>query len=214
MSIRALVQNINSAAKADAVVDYIFNDHFSFENANQYMEKYFHQDVRTAVFSGGTISGRYLKLPPAAERLKSAFQKRHARSGGSRFTPIKAYHKTSSLQIAGLIAETGFKKFSSTICGDGVCFFTSSQKTEGYAVREVDDPNNPGNTAQTVVLEVTIFSRLAEKPTLPSGSDLVAFYNRAADIILVKNPLVIFPTAVYVPGQKLMNMETAGIHIQ
>lgn len=205
MSIKALVTNLTTDAAADAVVDYMFNDYFTSEKAALYLEKYFNQDVRTAVFSGGVIYGRYVILSPAAALLKSAFQRRYARSGGTRFPPLKAYHVTSGAHIAELIAKTGFIKTATTVCGDGACFFTQSEKAEAYAPPSVPDPHSPHQAARKIVIEVTIFSRLAET-VMPSGSDLVTFYRRPMDILVVKNPLVIFPTAAYYPGEKRLNV--------
>ncbi len=210
MSLKSLVKNLSSDEAADAVVDHIFNDFFSMGKEGVYLEKYFDQDVRRAVFSGGTISGRYVLLSPAAAMLKSALQRRHVKSNGSRFPPIKAYHRTSGRHIAGLIAETGFIETPTTVCGRGVCFFTGSQKADGYSAPLVEDPKNPGNAALNVVLEVTIFSRFAEL-SMPSGADLVTYYRRSMDVMVVKNPLVIFPTAVFSPGEKLANMKNAGL---
>jgi hypothetical protein len=116
-----------------------------------------------------------------------------------------AYHRTSSQHIAGLIAESGFKLANGYV-GKGVCFFTGSARAEGYQAPVMVHPDAPAFPLAQVIVEVVVFSRLARNHTLPTGSDTVAHYHEPSDIMTVKNPLVIFPKAVFLPGEKLTNV--------
>lgn len=205
MSIKSLVTRMRTDAAADAVVDHIYTHNFApGASESQYLEKYFDLDVRRRVFDGGTTSGRYLLLSPAAQRLKAAFQRRFVQSGCVEFPPTVGYHRTSTAEIAGMIARTGFKLANGYV-GKGVCFFTHSDRADDYLAPTIVPPEGGAALAQ-VILEVTVYSRRAIDGVMPTGSDQVAHYHRQSTIMTVKNPLVIFPKAVYLPGEKFANV--------
>jgi hypothetical protein len=56
-----------------------------------------------------------------------------------------------------------------------------------------------------IILEVIIYSRLVSN-AFPTGGDLTTFYRPAMDMYVAKNPLVIFPTAVFHRGDKFANV--------
>lgn len=206
MSIKSLVTRMRTDAHADAVVNHIHAHQFA-PGASEvhYLEKYFDLDVRRRVFDGGTTSGRYLLLSPAAQRLKAAFQRRYIQSGGVDFPPTVGYHRTSTAEIAGMIARTGFK-LATGLVGKGACFFTNSDRADAYLAPTVAPPEVGGAAMAQVILEVVVYSRRAFDGVMPTGSDEVAHYHQSSTIMTVKNPLVIFPKAVYLPGEKLTNV--------
>jgi hypothetical protein len=203
MSLLALVSNLTSAAGADAVVEHIFSTHYTHPGGEAaYLTTVFNQDVRRTVFDGGVLNGRSVILSSKAQLLKAALQRRHLQSNGTRFTPHHGYHITSSHQIAAIIAKTGFRSFPGNY-GQGAYFFGSSQSAENYeALIHVGADGQP---VAPVVIEVIYYSRLASGH-FPTGSDEVTFFFRPKDIYLLKNPLVVFPTAVFERGHKFANV--------
>ena len=198
MSLRSLVTSINSDATANAVVEKIENSFYTYPGGEQgYLTSWFDQDVRTRLFDGSVITGRNVVLSPRARLLKSALQRRHVSSGCVRFPPIRAYHITSSRQIAALIAKSGFRSGGGNY-GDGAYFFGSSQAAEKYEAPLVGE-------ALPIILEVVIYSRVTTA-AFPTGGDQLTFFFKPKDIYLVKNPLVIFPTAAFHRGEKFKNV--------
>ena len=199
----ALIAQLNSDAAADAVVEKILDTVYQFpQGEDWYLKTFFDQDVRTGVFNGGSIHGRSVSLSEKARLLKSALQRRHVASAGTKFTPHRAYHITSSVHIAALIAKTGFIATPGTVFGRGAYFYGTSQAAEAYEARQILAPD--GQPFPPIIVEVTIFSRLALNDS-PRGSDEVTFYREPMDCYVVKNPLVIFPTAVFHRGEKFAN---------
>ncbi len=219
MALKQLVSNLKTIADADALIDHIFAENGVPEN--QYLAKYFDADVRRSLFAGGALSGRHVKLSPAAQILKSALQRRyarnqspHTRKEGESFFPMTAYHGTMSSRIAGLIVTGGFNLASQTMRGKGAYFYRAPlhERAEGYAISNGEDPEG-------VVIEVTIFSATTGKIANPRRDKLV--HTSGPDILVAKNPLLIFPKAVFVPGEKMLNSDGmrewqsfAGPHFQ
>lgn len=203
MALKHLVSNLKTLDDGDALIDHIFAEQGVPEN--QYLAKYFDAEIRRALFSGGGLSGRHVKLSPAAEILKGALQRRYARNqapatrrDGEGFFPMTAYHGTASSRIAGLIVTGGFNLASQTVRGKGAYFYRAPlhERAEGYAISNGEDPEG-------VVLEVTIFSATTGKIANPRRDKLV--HTSGPDILVAKNPLLIFPKAVFVPGEKMLN---------
>jgi hypothetical protein len=203
VSILQHVQNLGTDGGADALVNFIFADGFVYPTGEPaYIEKYFNARVRTAVFSGGSYNGRYVKLSPAAARLKSAFQRRYVSQGD--FAPHTAYHVTGGAHIAGMIAETGMKDATSAALGKGAYFWNTPTRAEDYI------PGSPC-VGEKIVIEVTIFSSIAnredQRKQINVGWQDVLTNQPSAAIYVVKNPLLIFPKAVFYPGEMKMRTE-------
>lgn len=204
MSLLQHAKNLGTDAGADALIRHIAADGFhSPDGEAAYVEKYFDARVRKAVFAGGSYNGRHVTLSPAAARLKSALQRQYAVSGT--FAPHTAYHVTAGAHIAGMIAETGMIAATSTILGRGAYFWNTPAKAEDYI------PGTPC-VGEKVIFEVTIFSGIATKidqTRMPVGWGDLLTSMPTAFIYVVKNPLLIFPKAVFYPGE--MKMRTSGI---
>ena len=83
-------------------------------------------------------------------------------------------------------------------------FFTDSSRADPYAIAG----GNAANEGEGMVLEVTLFSNASQNFNThhhTPGGDRLIFQHQA--ILVVKNPLVIFPKAVFFPGEKLSNVE-------
>jgi len=202
MPLNALLRNIRTVAGSDALVDHIYSDGVGGGSEDTYQDRYFAERVRRKVFRGGQISGRTVKLSEAAASLKSAFQRRYATTG--QFQPRTAYHATSSARIASLIAASGFTRAGQKLFGQGAYFFTDSSRADPYAIAG----GNAANEGEGMVLEVTLFSNASQNFNThhhTPGGDRLIFQHQA--ILVVKNPLVIFPKAVFFPGEKLSNVE-------
>jgi hypothetical protein len=205
MSLRTLVSRLSTAADGDALVDHIYGDGAGDEISQEnYLDKYFDPSVRKAVFSGGVCTGRSVRLSPKAQVLKSALQRRYATTG--EFKPTTGYHATNSAHIARLVVDGGFIRATNTLYGHGVYFFTTSDPAEPYAT----EGGASVKQGEGIVLEVTIFSAVTKKLDKPRRDKLTFQWKH---ILVVKNPLVIFPKAVFVPGEKRFNVEYPGMEM-
>jgi hypothetical protein len=203
MPLKQLVANLKTLDDGDQLIDYIFAEVALSED--QYLVKYFDASIRRALFAGGACSGRHVKLSPAAEVLKSALQRRYARNQADHhfhpnesFVPMTAYHGTTNSRIANLIVSGGFNLAGQTVRGKGAYFYRAPlhQRAEGYAISNGEDPEG-------MVLEVTIFAATTNKIDKPRRDKLV--HTSGPDILVAKNPLLIFPKAVFIPGEKMLN---------
>ncbi len=224
MSLLQLASSLKTPADGDALVEYIFNEGTSVEDKfrgqkvygertqkteldisqDQYLAKYFNLEVRKSVFASGSCAGRQVKLSASAAILKSAFQRRYASNqlpnnnpNKEQFKPMTAYHGTKDLHTANLIVNSGFQQSYQTIRGKGVYFYVAAdyERAEDYAL-------NSGGNEGGIVLEVTIFSAITNKDNKPRRDKLTFQFQ---NVLVVKNPLVIFPKATYTPGDKHRN---------
>jgi hypothetical protein len=203
MPLNQLVSNLTTLDAADLLIDHIFADAALAEDA--YIAKYFDANIRRALFSGGACSGRHVKLSPRAEVLKSALQRRYARNQvvpsprpAEAFAPMTAYHGTVSSRIANLIVGGGFVEARERVRGRGAYFYRAPlhERAETYAISNGEDPEG-------IVIEVTIFSATTDKIDRPRRDKTV--HTSGPDILVAKNPLLIFPKAVFMPGEKMLN---------
>jgi hypothetical protein len=203
MELKELAAALRTPADGDALVEYIFAEPDFSEP--EYLAKYFNAKVCRSVFAGGSCYGRHVRLSPSAEILKGAFQRRYVRNQvdpdihqGESFAPMTAYHGTGSSGIATLIVQGGFRQSHQTMRGKGVYFYRASlhHKAEGYAISNGEDPEG-------IVIEVTIFAATTKKSDRPRRDKLA--HAAGPEILVIKNPLVIFPKAVFVPGAKMLN---------
>lgn len=219
MSLKQLVENLNTEADGDLLIDHIFAE--APVSEDQYLTKYFDPKVRSALFGGGAVSGRHVKLSQRAHVLKSALQSRYAKNLNNKdlhpnesFAPMTAYHGTRNSRIANLIVSGGFNLAGQTMRGKGAYFYRAElhERAESYAIPDGLDPEG-------MVLEVTIFAATTNKIDKPRRDKVV--HTSGNDILVAKNPLLIFPKAVFIPGEKLLNsrgmkewQSYAGPHFQ
>ena len=207
MFLGLLVRTLTTPAAADRVVEHIFAEAYNTPAGEQaYLTKYFNAGIRRSVFEGGSMAGRYVTLSPAAQLLKQAFQKAYVET--QRFAPRKAYHLTTNPQTAGMIAGGGFRHGHGTR-GWGAYFYTDSTQAENYVPQIEQAPGQIAAVDLKVVIEVTIYSGVVGPNVFPTGGDHVTY--EWPGTFVVKNPLVIFPTAVYKPGEKMANLDLAAL---
>ena len=204
-ALRTLAKNLTNDAAADALVDYIAQDGGYGQDDRAFVDKYADRKVRSSVFGGTTATAQGLvMLSPAAGRLKSALQRRNVATfggpNGAQFAASIAWHITGSLKVARLILAGGFNTADGTVGGYGVYFYNERAKCDNYI------PQGGWGNGQGIVLECTIFSRISR----PTNAEFAAGYggdrwanNFTAQIVAVKNPLLIFPRAIYAPAGAL-----------
>jgi hypothetical protein len=191
MSLIERARNISTDAQADALVEAIFQQQVpAGQNQVEKLRGYFDDNLRKAVFAGGTTTSHYVTLSDAATRLGDAFLRRYKLNG--QFQPVLAYHKTSRAEIANLIVAGGFRYAESTTYGFGAYFFLTPEKAQSYV------PQGRVDEKFDVTLMVTLYARHEER-----AHDMFPAYGgdrwvlRPVDnVLVVKNPLIILPRAV------------------
>jgi hypothetical protein len=197
--LRQLAQNLNTDADADALVTYIYADGGHAQGARDFVDKYADTVVRSGVFSGTSCNRHGLvTLSPAAARLKSALQRRFwtAKADGEDnvFTPTLEYHITGSMRVARLILAGGFNVGDGTAGGYGAYFYSTREKAENYV------PAGGRRPRGSVVLECSVFSRVQKAANYNENYGGGTWANNfMGQIVVVKNPLLIFPRAVFAP---------------
>jgi hypothetical protein len=198
--LRALAANLGTDASGDALVDYIYNDAGHAQGARDFVDRYTDPVVRGCVFAGTTVNGGLVALGASASCLKSALQRRYARGRTKEdqievFKPSTAYHITSSRTVMKSILSTGFRAGDGTAGGYGSYFYSDRQKAEDYV------PAGGRRPRGAVVIEVTIFSNIQKAANYNEQYGGGTWANNfMGAIVAVKNPLLIFPKAVFAPG--------------
>lgn len=197
--LRGLAGALTSDAAASAIVDYIAADGGHGLGDRDFVDVYADAQVRNAVFGGTACTGTGLvMLSTAAQLLKAALQRRGVQTtdnqGNSQFRGTLCWHITNNIRIARLILAGGFRPGSGTTGGYGVYFFNDRETCERYVPEGGWGRNNPA------VLECVVYSRISRQ----NHADVAAGYggdrwanNFLGRIVAVKNPLLIFPRAVF-----------------
>jgi hypothetical protein len=201
--LRLLAADLETDESGNELVSYIYNDAHQDTGARAFVDKYADPIVRARVFEGTTVNGGRVSLGTPAACLKNALQRRYVAGVKNNqpniFKPVLAYHITSSEQTMRSILSTGFRVGDGTAGGYGTYFYSDRKSAEDYIPA---GGNRRGRRRQSMVLEVTVYSHVLKGANYNDGYGGGTWANNfMGKIVTVKNPLLIFPQAVFSPGR-------------